>query len=85
MYKDMKKHQEYTNTYINQNYDRFNINMPKGAKEQLQNHAKRYGDKSVNALIVRAVREQIKQDGGDVSAWDALAPERDTQEVNADA
>lgn len=81
MYKDIKKHQEYTNTYISNNYDRFNINMPKGAKEQLQRHIKTHGDRSVNALIIRAVRAQIIADGGDVAAWDALSPERDMQEV----
>lgn len=76
MYKDIKKHQAYANDYISNKYDRFNVTMPKGAKELLQQHSKMHGDKSVTALIVRAIRLQIIQDGGDVAAWDALAPDR---------
>lgn len=76
MYKDIKKHQAYANDYISDKYDRFNVTMPKGTKVLLQQHSKKHGDKSVTALIVRAIRAQIIQDGGDVAAWDALAPDR---------
>ena len=76
MYKDIKKHQAYANDYISNKYDRFNVTMPEGAKVLLQQHSKKHGDKSVAALIVRAIRTQIIQDGGDVAAWDALAPDR---------
>lgn len=76
MYKDIKKHQTYANDYISNKYDRFNVTMPKGTKELLQQHSKKHGDKSVTALIVRAIRAQIIRDGGDVAAWDALAPDR---------
>ena len=76
MYKDIKKHQAYANDYISNKYDRCNVTMPKGAKVLLQQHSKKHGDKSVTALIVRAIRTQIIQDGGDVAAWDALVPDR---------
>lgn len=76
MYKDIKKHQAYANDYISNKYDRFNVTMPKGTKALLQQHSKKHGDKSVTALIVRAIRAQIIQDGGDVAAWDALTPDR---------
>ena len=76
MYKDIKKHQAYANDYISNRYDRFNVTMSKGTKVLLQQHSKKHGDKSVTALIVRAIRAQIIQDGGDVTAWDALVPDR---------
>ena len=76
MYKDIKKHQAYANDYISNKYDRFNVTMPKGTKVLLQQHSKKHGDKSVTALIVRAIRAQIIQDGGDVAEWNALAPDR---------
>lgn len=71
----------YQNNYIKDKYDVVRVAVPKGCKDSWTTHAKQNGDKTLTAFIVRAIQNQIKQDGGDVSAWDALAPERDTQEV----
>lgn len=68
---------EYSNTYIAQAYDRVNLTMYKGQKAWITAQMLRPGE-SLNAYIQRAVRAQIIADGGDVSAWDALAPKCDT-------
>lgn len=65
----------YDNEYIKNNYDVIKLTVPKGGKPQLQGHAISRGEK-LNAFIRRAIRETMMQDGGDVSAWDALAPDR---------
>lgn len=70
----------YQNQYIKDKYDVIRVAVPKGSKDDWTNHAKQSGDKTLTAFIVRAVQNQIVQDGGDVAAWDALAPGAD-QEV----
>ena len=49
------------NKYIAKAYDRVNLTMPKGKKEEIQQHADSQGE-SVNAFINRAIDNQIKQD-----------------------
>lgn len=71
----------YQNQYIKNKYDVIRVAVPKGSKDNWTDHAKQNGDKTLTAFIVRAVRNQMIADGGDVSAWDALALERDMQEV----
>ena len=68
------------NRYIAKAYDRVNLTLYKGGKDLFSEHAKKQGE-SLNGFIQRAMRQAMEQDGGDVAAWDALAPERDMQEV----
>ncbi len=49
------------NKYIAKTYDRINLTVPKGKKEQIQNHAKSQGE-STNEFINRAIDETIERD-----------------------
>lgn len=53
-----KAQQKAVNKYVKNNYDRINVTFPKGEKELLKAHADKKGE-SVNAFIVRAVRETL--------------------------
>lgn len=64
---------EYQNQFIAKAYDRVNLTLYKGQKAWLIGQIPE-ARKSLNAYIQRAIREQIIRDGGDVAAWDALAP-----------
>lgn len=51
-------------------YDRINIVVPKGRKEEIRAAAERAGEKSINAYIVQAIMERMMRessDGGDQS------------------
>ena len=74
--KTPKCDQRAVNKYIKNNYDRISLTLYKGQKDVIQAHANAHGYKGINAVISRAIRAQIIQDGGDVAAWDALAPDR---------
>lgn len=54
--------QKAVNKYVKNNYDRINVTFPKGEKIKLQTHAKAKGE-SVNAFIIRAVKETMERDG----------------------
>lgn len=56
-----KSQQKAVNKYVKNNYDRINVTFPKGQKEVLREHAARCGE-SVNAFIVRSVKETMKRD-----------------------
>lgn len=49
------------NRYITKAYDRINLTVYKGDKDEIRQHAERQGE-SVNAFIQRAIREQIARD-----------------------
>lgn len=49
------------NRYNEKVYDRVTVIVPKGQKEVLKNHANAKGE-SVNAFIVRAIRETMERD-----------------------
>lgn len=51
----------YNNEFINKNYDRVNLTMPKGKKEIIKNHAQTKGE-SVNSFINRAIDETMEND-----------------------
>ncbi len=71
----------YKNQFNAEKYDRYSLMLPKGTKETYKAHAEARGE-SLNSFIQRAMRQAMVQDGGDVSAWDALAPGGDDpQEV----
>ncbi len=56
-----KAQQVATNKWIAKAYDRVNLTVPKGRKEQIKAHAEQYGE-SVNAFINRAINETIARD-----------------------
>ena len=51
----------YDNAFIAQNYDRVNLTVPKGKKEDISSHAKAQGE-STNAFINRAIDETMQRD-----------------------
>lgn len=56
-----KAQQTAVNKYVKKNYDRINVTFPKGQKDLLKAHASQRGE-SVNAFIVRAVKETLERD-----------------------
>ena len=53
--------QKAVNKYVKENYDRINVNMPKGRKEAVKSHAESQGE-SLNAFINRAILETMERD-----------------------
>lgn len=43
-------------------FDEVRFRVPKGQKDMIQVHAEKFGDASVNAFLVRAVKETIERD-----------------------
>ena len=58
-----KAQQRAVNKYMKENYDRVNLTVPKGRKEQIKAHAEAHGE-SVNGFITRAIDETIERDSG---------------------
>ena len=56
-----KASQRAVNKYMKENYDRVNLTMPKGKKEEIQVHASRHG-LSVTAYINAAIDEKMARD-----------------------
>ncbi len=52
----------YKNKWQSENCDRINLVVKKGEKERLKAHANERGE-SLNAFIVRAIRETLERDG----------------------
>ena len=52
----------YDNAFILKNYDRINLTVPKGFKEDLKAHADQHDGGSVNGFINRAIRETMERD-----------------------
>lgn len=50
----------YRNKFIAENYDRINLTVPKGKKDEIKAHAESRGE-SVNAYIWRLIQEDIKK------------------------
>ena len=53
---------KWQNDYIARTYDRVNLTLPKGSKEQIRAHALARGE-SVNGFIGRAIAETMRRDG----------------------
>jgi len=53
--------QKAVNKYVKNNYDRVNVTMPKGKREEIKAHAETKGE-SVNGFINRAIDETIERD-----------------------
>lgn len=58
-----KAQQRAVAKYMRANYDEIKTRVPKGAREEIRQHAEQQGE-SVNAFIQRAIWEQIQRDGG---------------------
>ena len=59
---DMAGRAAYQNKWQSENCDRINLVVKKGEKERLKAHARGRGE-SLNAFIVRAIRETLERDG----------------------
>ena len=55
------KKSEYRNDWIAKTYDRINLTLPKGKKDEIKAHAESKGE-SVNAFINRAIDNQMERD-----------------------
>ena len=60
-----KAQQKAVNKYVKENYDRINITMPKGKKDEIQTHAVRHG-LSVTAYINAAIDEKMAKDNTEI-------------------
>lgn len=49
------------NRYIAKAYDRVNLTLPKGRKDEVKAHAEQHGE-SLNGFIQRAIEETIERD-----------------------
>ena len=56
-----KAQQKAVNKYVREKYDRINVTMPKGKKEEILVHATLHG-LSVTAYINAAIDEKMAQD-----------------------
>lgn len=56
-----KAQQKAVNKYMNANYDRINLTIPKGKKDIIKAHADSKKE-SVNAFINRAINETMQKD-----------------------
>lgn len=56
-----KAQQRAVNKYMAANYDRINLTMPKGRKDEIKAHAESRGE-SVNSFINRAIDETIERE-----------------------
>lgn len=53
---------KYDNEFIKNSYDQVRFLVKKGKKQELQEHIKKFGYKSVNSFINDAVNEKIERD-----------------------
>ena len=56
-----KAQQKAVAKYMKENYDNFQIRMPKGIKERIKSHADKNGE-SLNGFINRAIDEAMEKD-----------------------
>lgn len=57
---------KYDNDYIKNNYDQVRFTVKKGKKEELKIHCSKFGYKSLNDFINKAVNEKIARDLGEM-------------------
>ncbi len=57
-----KAQQKAVAKYMKNNYDNYQIRMPKGKKDIIKQHAEQHGE-SLNGFINRAIDETIERDG----------------------
>lgn len=51
---------KYNNEFTKENYDRLNIQVPKGQKAVIDEHAKFNGFKSLNAYVNQLIKEDMQ-------------------------
>ena len=56
-----KAQQKAVSKYMKENYDVYQIRMPKGRKAEIKAHAEAHGE-SVNGFINRAISEAMERD-----------------------
>ena len=56
-----KAQQKAVAKYMKNNYDNYQIRMPKGKKDIIKQHAEQHGE-SLNGFINRAIDETIERD-----------------------
>lgn len=59
-----KAQQKAVSKYMKENYDVYQIRMPKGRKDEIKAHAEAHNE-SVNGFINRAISEAMERDCGD--------------------
>lgn len=64
-----KAHMKATNKYISNNYDRFNLLLPKDSKEVIKAHAEAQG-LSLNAYINKLISEDMSRTGASAELTD---------------
>lgn len=57
-----KKQQGHVNKYIANTYDRINLTVPKGKRDEIKSHAEALGE-SVNGYIWRLIQEDMSKGG----------------------
>lgn len=57
-----KAQQRAVSKYMKENYDVYQVRMPKGRKDIIKAHAENRGE-SVNGFINRAIEEAMERDG----------------------
>lgn len=58
-----KAQQKAVSKYMKENYDVYQIRMPKGKRDNIKAHAEAHGE-SVNGFINRAIDEAMGRDNG---------------------
>lgn len=56
-----KANQRAVNKYVKANYDRINVTMPKGRKDEIKAHTEKTGQ-SINGFINEAIDEKMERD-----------------------
>lgn len=61
MHKINKETIDYRNQFAKDNYDRLNIQAPKGTKEPLKEYYKAQGHKSLNDYVMQLIKADLEQ------------------------
>lgn len=56
-----QQQREAAEKYLREKVDTIAVRVPKGRKEEIQNHAKAHGE-SVNAFVIRAIDHTMEDD-----------------------
>ncbi len=70
-----KAQQRAVSKYMKENYDVYQIRMPKGQKEVIKAHAEARGE-SVNGFVNRAISETIERDNAASAASEGPEKEK---------
>ena len=62
-----KAQQKAVHKYVKANYDRMELTVPKGRKDEIKAHAESRGQ-SVNSFIVAAIDEKMERDRAEIGS-----------------